>query len=208
MRKFLAVEGAVAALAFCVVTGVAAPSARAQASNSADNWEAMTKCAAIADADARHDCSDDVLREAGLLGAAPVESSRPRTVSSAPGASEPGPSSSRSSTRREPASPAPSSPAPAPKATADVRKDFGIDTPPPSDDESNRIEVTLTQVEKAGDGKLIVTTSEGAVWRQLFTDAMMQNPKVGESMRVRKNALGGYMCRIGKWPSFKCKRTS
>ncbi len=169
---------------FIVLTGLSGP-ATAQASDAAANWKAMTKCAAIADDDARHECSDKVLHNAGLLKSAETAASEAHKT-------------------------APSEP----------RKAANLATPEPRsrsvdersrDKESDKREpfhVTLTKAEEAGNGKLFLTDTNGTVWRQLFSDSEIPRPKAGQSMKVRENVFGGYICRIGNWPSFRCKPNS
>jgi hypothetical protein len=66
------------------------------ASDAQSHWAAMTDCAALGDAPARHACTDAVLRGAGLLdttparaeAAAPIAPAAPETVAQTPKASE------------------------------------------------------------------------------------------------------------------------
>lgn len=199
MTKIIRESGIAVTGMFIALAWGSAP-AMAQTVNAADNWEAMTKCAAIADADARHDCSDEVLRKAGLL----KESTEPKVSK----ATEPEPKPTASAVAKPAAQAEPSPAQSAAIKPSDSREDFGLEGPKPKSDKDNRIEVTLERAVKAGDGKLVLITTDGAVWRQLYSNSLLPTPSAGEVMKVRKNSLGGYLCRVGKKPSFKCERTS
>ncbi len=161
--------------------------ARAETSSAASNWEAMTKCAAIADAVARHDCSDEVMRKAGLLGSAEA---RPSGAAASAGAA---PARSQPDSGTQLAVQTPPGP--------EVRSDRRYASRP---EEPRKFDLTLEKVVKRGDGKLVLSATDGSTWQQLYTDATVPVPSSGQLMSVKKNTLGGYMCRIGKWPPFRC----
>ena len=46
------------------------------------------------------------------------------------------------------------------------------------------------------DGRLFVTTTDGAVWLQSETVDMPLRPVAGDHMTIRKGSLGGYRCTI------------
>jgi hypothetical protein len=129
-------------------------------------WAAMLKCAEISDEKRRHECTDDVLRNAGVL--APAEGAR--------------------------------------------RKRFGLQrAEKPAEDPKQRqaedkLDVTLATVEKGGDGKLMLTTTENAVWRQVESDAVRPMPTPGQSMKIEKTSFGGFMCETAKAVAFRCYR--
>lgn len=133
-------------------------------------WAAITRCAAIAEDDARHACTDDVLREAGLLG---VKKSA---------------------------------------KTPQQRERFGLQTPPPKPAdpakkrEEDKLEVTLATIAQAPDGKLVVTTTDGAVWHQVESNPIHQLPEQGQAMTIRRTAFGGFMCEPKDRLAFRCFR--
>ena len=139
-------------------------------SNAEAGWAAIGKCAAIKDDDARHACSDDVLRKAGLL----------------PGAE-----------------------AAAETKSADSRKRFGLQRP--TTDAASRhdeqLEVTLASVDQGGDGKLVLTTTDGAVWRQAESDAIRPPPVRGQTLTIAKRSFGGFMCKSSRYVAFRCFRS-
>jgi hypothetical protein len=196
MTKFSTMGGFALTGMVMAVAWAAAPTS-ALASSAKDNWKAMEKCAAIADADARHECADDVMRRAGLLVLAPAPGVAGNAEAPNTQASEPAP-------KAVAAVPTPETPA-APQRPASA--------PPPkpklkSADERYHVEVTLAKAIKRGDGKLILTTADGVVWQQLYINSFLPTPKPGASMRVWEGKLGGYMCRIEKLPTFRCTPAS
>ena len=54
-------------------------------------------------------------------------------------------------------------------------------------------------------GKWFFVLDDGARWAQTEL-TRMRSPKVGDSIRIRKTALGGYMANINDRPAFRIKR--
>jgi hypothetical protein len=160
-------------------------------------WAAMTKCAAMADEKARHRCSDDVLRNAGLVPAA-----------GAGGKEAPAPVA--------PATVAPAAASRAAAATVPADQssrpaDFGLPAKPaalPSPSRSpKRVDVVLASVAKGEHGALVFTTSDGATWWQVNADGNRVMPEAGQTMTIEKAPLGGYLCKPEKQIFFRCSRT-
>ena len=57
------------------------------------------------------------------------------------------------------------------------------------------------------DSAPLVTTTDGAVWNQVESDAIRQIPKQGETMKIEARSLGGFMCQPSKYVSFRCYRS-
>ncbi len=174
MKQVIRIGGIASAL--CIVA-----IAHGEATSSAEaGWARMTQCAAIGDDKARHTCTDDALREAGLL----TEETKATAKRKAFGLQNP-----------EPLATASAPPMAAPAASAG---------PAPK---SENLEVTLAKVDHSGDGKLVLTTTDGAVWHQVESDAVRQIPKQGEVMKIEARSLGGFMCQPSKYVSFRCYRS-
>jgi hypothetical protein len=222
------------AAVLCLVTMALAPSAgmSQQTSSAAAEWGAIVKCAALKNVDARHRCTDAVMRDAGLLSDEATERRQqfglPSTAPAAAGsaaASAPASSAASAPAGRTTAASKVKSAAPA-AMTAPAGADS---TPSPAaarpaaavakaapaapaagtadGSDSKRIDVTLAHVASARDGKLTLTTSEGAVWEELESDHI-QPPRQGETLTVEKTVFGGYLCRVGKHVTFRCMRKS
>ena len=147
-----------------------------QAAGAEAGWAAITKCAALADDEARHTCSDEVLRKAGLLPTAQAKASEQRKKFGL----------ERPAVRE--------TSAPVTSGAASVKS------------EDDLLHVTLTHVAKGGDGKLALTTSEGAVWRQIESATLYPMPVEGQAMAIEKTRLGGFMCKPSPHVTFRCLR--
>ena len=185
--------GAVAAIALIPLTP-----ASAQASAEA-RWGAVSRCATIASDATRLACVDRVFREAGMGPSAEARSAERRrgfgleTAKPVP-VQRPVPVA-----KPAPAAIAATAPRPAAKAAK-------APAPPPERDD--RVMVTLARVAEGGDRRLLLTTSEGAVWRQTESEPVRPMPEAGDMMEVRRTSLGGFMCKVGKYASFRCARRS
>ena len=200
MTKLNSVSGIALTGVFVALAWISMPAA-ARASDAADNWEAMKKCAAIAENDKRHQCSDDVLTRAGLLGS---PEARAAEIRRGFGLQNPPPAAKQQAE----AKPGPTEAKKTKEERSEVKKAKEGRSKPKKSDDRDRIDVTLAVIGQAGPGKLIFKTTDGAIWRQLESDTYLRRPAAGDSMNIRKNALGGFMCKIGKAPSFRCKQDS
>jgi hypothetical protein len=70
----------------------------------------------------------------------------------------------------------------------------------------DQVEVTLATVSPGADGKLVLTTTDGAVWRQVESNAVRPTPAQGQIMTIERTSFGGFMCKAGKWVAFRCYR--
>lgn len=144
-------------------------------------WDAMTRCAGLEDASSRHACADDALISAGLLTTAELSVQRKQEF----GLEE----------HEKKAKSAPPEEKPA-IAAAEIVED------------PDEISVVLAHIDVDRVKRITVTTAEGAVWEQVGGDAIRPAPEPGQTMIIKKAALGGFKCKIGKWLTFRCKRKS
>jgi len=191
--KTAALAGALAGMALL------APPGAAVAADSAGNWAAINKCAAIADDSARLICMDAVLSTAKEAAGTP--SAPPREPARAAEAPTPAPAPASSDQR-------PGQEQPATLSPEQREAFFPAERSDAADEEVNEIEVTLSDVRKTGSRKYLLTDTDGVTWQQLYTSSSRIPPKAGQSMTVHKNALGGYMCRVESTPTFRCRPVS
>lgn len=211
MRNFskssAAAASGLAALAIVLAMAATAP-ATAQTADVAAHWQAMTKCAAMKDATARHACADDVMRRAGLLkdaGTAAVETAEPATPQQTQ--AEPEPETPQKTEAK------PETPKPAATLTEEQREAF---LPPKRSEEEKsgepeEVAFTVKKAIRTADRKLALATTEGVIWRQLYSVGALTRmplPKTGDAMTVRKGVVGGYFCKIERLPSFRCRPDS
>ena len=71
-------------------------------------------------------------------------------------------------------------------------------------DEVKEISSTIASL-SGGSGRWVVTLADGAVWEQ--TDgAYLRRPQVGQTILIKRAALGSYMGRIDNGVTFRIKR--
>ena len=191
----------VSVLACLVITAGLSHTARsAELSTPEAAWAAMTKCGVIAEDAARHACSDDVLQKAGAVPTAEAKSSAQRKQFGL----ESQPSRAAASAK----SPAPAQVSPAAPAQPSAKGSASAPSPaaPRAKAQDDRVEVTLSNVMKAGDGTLVLTTSDGAAWRQSESGVLRPEPAEGQKMTIMKKSFGGFMCVSDKRVAFRCYR--
>ncbi len=69
------------------------------------------------------------------------------------------------------------------------------------------IESTITRVRMRRDGKYILTLEDGATWQQ--TDparSTMRRPRSGDSIEIKRAALGSFLAKVNNGRGFKVKR--
>ncbi len=165
-----------ATVASCLMSTAWAQDSASTQQTAESGWSAMKKCAAILEDELRHACTDNALRDAGLL-----------------------PDSETASSNRQkrfglqrPAAPAASSPDASDAPTQQKPED--------------KLEVTLAAVKESGNGRLVLTTTDGAIWKQVESKTVHPTPVQGGSMTISKTSFGGFMCKPNKWTTFRCAR--
>jgi hypothetical protein len=66
--------------------------------------------------------------------------------------------------------------------------------------------LTVASVENTPLGRLLMTSSDGAVWEQTDAESVTDTPEPGDSVKVSKGMFGGYMCQVSRWQSVRCQR--
>jgi hypothetical protein len=66
--------------------------------------------------------------------------------------------------------------------------------------------LTLASVDQTPAGRILLTSTDGAVWEQTDTDAVNGAPEPGDTVQVTKGMFGGYMCQVSQWQSVRCQR--
>jgi hypothetical protein len=148
-------------------------------------WAAMKDCARLEAERARHECVDKVFRDTGLLTPELLARQEQRAFGLPPAGQRP----------------VPPPPDPQPAVAVDARS-----KPAPAA-ASDRVEVQIAAVSRSGDGRLTITTSEGAVWRQAENLENPRLPGIGERMTIRKGSLGSYLCTLPSKLSWRCTRS-
>jgi len=170
--------------------------------NGEANWDAVVQCAKLPGTTARHDCIDQLLRDKGVL-------DRQREMSDARQSFG---QDRRVETRAAPVPapvpvPAPA-PAPAQAVTPSVAAAAQPAAPsrPSAPPELKALQTTIASVRVGADRMLVITTAEGAVWRQTQTIEMRILPVKGDTIEIEQGALGSHRCKAGG-KFFRCQRT-
>jgi len=66
--------------------------------------------------------------------------------------------------------------------------------------------LTLASVGNTPLGRLLLTSTDGAVWEQTDGDSVNGRPSPGDTIKVSKEMFGGYMCHVTRWESVRCQR--
>jgi hypothetical protein len=70
----------------------------------------------------------------------------------------------------------------------------------------NSIETTLTSASRTSDGGWIFRLADGTVWDQVGNDTVTFRNREGETVRVRRAALGSYLLVIGRSGAVRVRR--
>lgn len=80
--------------------------------------------------------------------------------------------------------------------------------PPPAKEPEDQVTVTLDAVAVTPPlNRLLLVTTEGAVWQQTDDDTVAPLPRPGQTMTVIKGSIDGFFCRFDKRTKVRCKRT-
>jgi hypothetical protein len=73
-------------------------------------------------------------------------------------------------------------------------------------EEINTVQGTVAAVRQNGAGKWVIRLEDGAVWAQIDTNEINPDPHVGETVEIRRAALGSYMLVLPHHRSFRAHR--
>lgn len=185
-----------AAIAAAALAGglAVAGSALAQAGITPPDWQILLRCAEIGDGDQRLACYDQAMRAAGYAPKPEVvaEEKRKRFGLSVPKLNILKHDDQKRTEVAGQAAPAPAASAPPP--------------PPPKEDDDT-VTVQLERVAVLYGNKLLLITTEGAIWEQISSEVINIPPKPGQTITIRRTRFRGYFCDLNKWSTIRCERT-
>ena len=76
----------------------------------------------------------------------------------------------------------------------------------PDNGEVDDLTLTIATVQDTPLGRILLTSTDGAVWEQVDGDPVNSRPSPGDTFEVRKKSMGGYMCSVSRWQSVRCQR--
>jgi hypothetical protein len=68
------------------------------------------------------------------------------------------------------------------------------------------VTLTVAEAHQDGNGKWIITTSEGQIWRQIDSDPLDDTPRKGEEAVVSQGSLGSFFIKVGHDRSIRAHR--
>jgi len=77
------------------------------------------------------------------------------------------------------------------------------------DDEEEEVatlETTIRSATQNGFGKWIVILADGARWIQVDTRELARDPRPGDTIRIRRAAMGSYLANIGRQIAIRMRR--
>jgi hypothetical protein len=94
------------------------------------------------------------------------------------------------------------------------RQAFGFNIPSISlfskgekEEEVDRLTDTLKSARERPDHRWVFELQSGAVWRQIDTSQFFSDPKAGDSVEIRRGALGSFILKLnGRQPAVKVHR--
>ena len=94
------------------------------------------------------------------------------------------------------------------------RQAFGFSMPSlnlfargPKEEQVDKVEVKLASAHQDPTGKWVLTTDEDAVWRQIDTTELNDEPHAGSAMLIRKAMLGSFFCKVDGQTAIRCARS-
>jgi hypothetical protein len=72
------------------------------------------------------------------------------------------------------------------------------------------LDALSTEIKSAsqdGNGHWVITTVEGAVWRQTDNEVLAPRPRAGQKIEIKRAALGSYLLKIDRLPAIRVKRS-
>jgi hypothetical protein len=73
-------------------------------------------------------------------------------------------------------------------------------------EEVDKLLATVKEARQLGDGKWTIELDTGAVWRQIENSDIALDIRPGQTVEIRKGAIGSFVMKVGGQPGFKAHR--
>lgn len=70
----------------------------------------------------------------------------------------------------------------------------------------NQLATAVDSAWQTAEGKWVIRTTEGQVWRQIDDNSLFESPKKGEKVVIRRASLGSYFLKVGNDSSIRAHR--
>ena len=181
-----------AAVVLLAGVGGAASSQDAAAPGTPPSWDTLVKCAVMADEDTRLACYDAAMRAAGY---APKPAEVAAEKRHRFGLAMPEIRLLKRHAKQEGGQAVAANGAPAAAAAAKTEED------------ENSVSVVLDTVALVEPThRLMLFTTDGAIWVQTDDEIVAPRPKAGQTILLQRNSFGGYFCKFDKRTKVRCER--
>ena len=155
------------------------------------SWDALIPCAQKADPVEGFKCYQGALRAAGYAPNPEIAATERRRKFGLPSL----PLLSHKPDSKPTSKSAQGQPGPAPAAA-------------PQEEPQDRVTVALEQVALIPPlNRLLLVTTEGAIWQQTDSETVSPTPKPGASMTIVHGRISGYFCQFDRVTKVRCVRT-
>ncbi len=190
-----------------LMTGAAQAQDAAPSGAPPPSWQALIHCAKLPDDDSQLACFRAAMKAAGYE-ANPQEVTAERHHRFGLAAPQLGFLKRHSQAEGQAAGSQGATPPAAPPAQTSA----AASPPPPpglkaAPEDENHV---FVQIEKIASepplGRMLIVTSDGGIWEQIDSETVAPFPKPGQSIEIRRNAFGGYLCIFDKHQGVRCAR--
>lgn len=70
----------------------------------------------------------------------------------------------------------------------------------------SQIEMTISSVRQDSEGRYTFTLEDGARWQQIDTRMFSARPRAGQTIRIRRAAMGSYLANVGTQVAVRVRR--
>lgn len=81
------------------------------------------------------------------------------------------------------------------------RKDDGAES-----EEVSQLESTIRAISQSGNNRYVFTLEDGARWAQIDDRELSATPRAGQTVRIRRAAMGSYLANIGGNTAIRVRR--
>jgi hypothetical protein len=167
--------------------------------------QTLDDCKLIPDDGARLACYDRVMKAGreNVPGLAPAPAASAAPATPAPVAAGGGAGSA--------GAPATASPPLTPAQEAQQQKaEFGLPknlVETASEKKLKQVRLEIASIGEGAAGQLVISTTDGQVWAQTNGAPPQRQPKPGGFITIKRNIMGGMVCKTDKYSTFDCMRT-